>query len=1662
MPTSLNASLNVSLNPQSLNASTKQVQQALGRITGQASEFQKSLDASTARVFAFGATTAVLNGVTQSFKKLVSSTIEVEKRLIEINSIFQATDATFNKFRNSIFKVAKETGQSFATVADGAAELARQGLSAEETAKRLKASLVLTRISGLDAEKSVKALTAAINGFASAGLNANQIVNKLVAVDTAFAVSAQDLAEAFSRAGSTAEDAGVSFDQLLGLVTAVEQKTARGGAVIGNAFKSIFTRISRGNTIEKLKELGVEIDATQTGIQKLNALSVALQNVSDPTVASAIKELAGGVFQINVVSAALKDLGSDTSIFASAAKTASQATNEAFEKNAELSKSISSQINVLVQGLTSLSEKIGTITFGPLLQNLIGLANKFTEFLDKALDPDKGNTFIKGLFKAIGSFLSGPAVVIFTAAFVKIFKLVARFAGEGLKSLFAIGTQTERIKNIEGGIVGLLQKDESLRNAITSSTITQAQKEQLVLNAIRSENKLLERQAQLVRQIATSAAAKGVTGFSATSGTFKGRRGKRYASGFMEEEATARMLGAPDNVQAHFGKGTIGGRRFVMNDNEVEIPNFAGGNSAVIPMYAGGNLPKYNRGFLSPLKNRTDITTRQQAIDAGYSGAAASSRFGAAPKVAPTQKMEDVIQVNPTGSAMLVPNIGRTSKIAKGTRGRFKFKGKNMGFEYGAGLGVYGPKIPQSVDKAANPQDERLRKNITRGVTTSAANYAGSLNPILGKPKPSQISKMLQRQGGGKGALRGVVGAAFEAAVNVGLGISPARKVDGGDFDIKGVSGEKRKDVNTMFGVKNQATNLYDYKENAGRGSYSSFAKKLANQGRYTTVKRPKFSKKGFAGGYMPKFAKGATGGVGGSGGLMMSLFALQGVLGMVTLSYEENKNAIDSDTEERIKSLKLSKKSYSEISAGIKAIKEEAKQRQEAKPALLQLADMAMKASTALFTLSTLNSVTGGSAGTGLQSFFMGKKRGGGNVAKAPSEALQKAKQDIVFKKNRQNFKMTAKDALADAKARTSFTPPPASASATRASMAGTAARRLGAVGTIGLAGYDFYKTNTNDQLEASQKMERNKSTAGGLAGGLAGAGALSVVGGKIGSVLAPVTGGLSIPIGALLGGIVGGGLGALGGQSLFGDVEGADKAVSDRKAASLEQAAGKGRLDFSASDFEAAVKDNLDFITETNGFAAAESVENAYNLALNERATIIDAIAKGENVSADKVQAAQDQLEQATMILTGRRFKTIEQERLNYRLISESEKRIRKINHDLISARKELADNTLDMAAKVKREQSQGKLRTQLSQSVSGPFAGAVGLASEQNLMFRDINVARNEKSNAQAALSAAQKSGVSGEELQDLKDAVSAAGENFESTVNKAAVSFKNKMVALEKGIADIDKQKAKLREKEVQASENFIQKAVAGNKGGGSLNFLMDSMTNLKAFTKDIQARKSAVERQGGTFEMTREEVRKLAQMQAAVQQGGKSAGLTQNFSELIKILDKDLSKMFSGEGPMGAKARARVMLGDKESRETLERGARKNGYKGKSIVDDLLAGEGISEKEAIDELTKTQEDLSAQLEITRKNYEKLNTDADTAALAANITNLATEMEMAARGLFELNDFSARMTKTVTDTSGLIATNAAFVETQKGLISSLTSELANLKIKVDDLSSETDLK
>ena len=226
----------------------------LGKIRADADEFTKSIEASNARVIAFGASVGVINGISNAFKELVRVTVSVEKSLTDINVVLNANQSQLTKFGDGLFKVAKNTAQSFDVVAEAATEFARQGLGIEETLRRTNDALVLTRLTGIKAADAVKGLTAATNGFAKAGLSTTEIINKLAAVDVQFAVSADGLVEALKRTGAVAQDAGLSFDELIGMVTAAQQTTARGEAVIGNAFKTIFTRVQRPETLNTLRQ----------------------------------------------------------------------------------------------------------------------------------------------------------------------------------------------------------------------------------------------------------------------------------------------------------------------------------------------------------------------------------------------------------------------------------------------------------------------------------------------------------------------------------------------------------------------------------------------------------------------------------------------------------------------------------------------------------------------------------------------------------------------------------------------------------------------------------------------------------------------------------------------------------------------------------------------------------------------------------------------------------------------------------------------------------------------------------------------------------------------------------------------------------------------------------------------------------------------------------------------------------------------------------------------------------------------------------------------------------------------------------------------------------------------------------------------------------------
>jgi len=615
-------SVRINLGGQNGARALSSLSQPLGRLTGQADEFTKSLDAANARVLAFGASVGVVNAVTSAFKSLVNSTIEVEKAITAISVVGDQFTGKTKELGQGLFKIAKETGQSFSEVSKAALEFSRQGLLLEDTLSRTQDALILTRLTGLDAAKSVDGLTAAFNAFSKAGLSTTQIVNKLAAVDQAFAVSSADLIEGFNRSAAVAQNAGVTFDELAGIITALQQETSRGGAVIGNALKTIFTRLQDTSTLNNLQNLGVAVQDLQGNIlparQILQNLATDVEGLSQITKAGIFKDVAG-TFQINQLISLVGDLNKENSIAAKATLESAGATNEAYVANEKLNQSLDAILNKVANTGKQLGSILGELGLTDNLKGLLDGINSFLEGASSLLQGDDlGSNFAKGFVKGIGAVLSGPGLGIFLAIIGKLSFDLAKFGAQSLKAFFGIGKAAADQKLVQESIVQTLLKNQSVLSTILNTQGGQNAQALKFLGLLNQQATAMQAIQGLAGGIASTVYS---GGFRATAGGLQRKAAGGYLPAQEASDVSRGVGGASPSSKVvsipNFAFG--GGKRGTMiaNTSEYIVPNYAGGGSAIFNQdmvktmglpagakkisAAGGFVPNFR------LKNQTAI-----------------------------------------------------------------------------------------------------------------------------------------------------------------------------------------------------------------------------------------------------------------------------------------------------------------------------------------------------------------------------------------------------------------------------------------------------------------------------------------------------------------------------------------------------------------------------------------------------------------------------------------------------------------------------------------------------------------------------------------------------------------------------------------------------------------------------------------------------------------------------------------------------------------------------------------------------------------------------------------------------------------------------------------------------------------------------------------------
>ena len=568
-------------------SSFKRLAQPLGRVSGLATEFEKSIAASNARVIAFGASVGIINGVQNAFASLVKTTIDVEKSLTNIAVISGKTTDELQPFSRALFEIAKNTAQSFQTASEAALEFSRQGLSLDETLKRTQDALTLTRFTTLSAAEAVDVLTAAANSFGATGITTSEILNKLVAVDTKFAVSAEDLAKGLSRAGSIAQEVGVNFDELNAIVTIAQERTARGGAVIGNAFKTIFTRIRSDETIQALQSIGIYSFDAEGRLKPVVGLLEELAgkiNTLGETKRIEVLEAIASKYNINVLTALVDDLGSTASKFREARDVSAGAQSEAYQRQIELNQTLDAVITRVTNSAAQLADTLGRIGVTDSLKSLLNFFDNILTGINDVIDSEGiGGTIAKGLISGLSGVFFKIGIPLLLAIFVKLTRDIAQFGVESLKTILGINKEVRERQALEQAVVNTLIKDQQVMATILSLSGDRRKQEEYLLSVYNRQLAALQQVQSIAANVAPALQA---AGLSATSGTVK----KRAAGGYLpaeEAKDVRRGVGgaSPSSKVVEIPNFSFGGGKrgtMVANTSEYIVPNYANGSGTAI------------------------------------------------------------------------------------------------------------------------------------------------------------------------------------------------------------------------------------------------------------------------------------------------------------------------------------------------------------------------------------------------------------------------------------------------------------------------------------------------------------------------------------------------------------------------------------------------------------------------------------------------------------------------------------------------------------------------------------------------------------------------------------------------------------------------------------------------------------------------------------------------------------------------------------------------------------------------------------------------------------------------------------------------------------------------------------------------------------------------
>lgn len=234
----------------------------------------------------------VINVVRQG----VNTVRELDEAMTEVRKVSSATETQYASFRDTVSSTAKEIATTNKELLNSSADFLRLGYSLDQASDLAKNATLFVNVGdGVDITEATEDMITAMKAFDIQAEDSIKIVDDYNQIGNQFALSASNIGEAMKRSASALETGNNSFEQSIGLITAMNE-IVQNSENTGNSLKVLSLRL-RGAKAE-LEDMQEDTDGLcdstsklREQIKSLTGVDIMLDDNTFKSTTDIIKEL---------------------------------------------------------------------------------------------------------------------------------------------------------------------------------------------------------------------------------------------------------------------------------------------------------------------------------------------------------------------------------------------------------------------------------------------------------------------------------------------------------------------------------------------------------------------------------------------------------------------------------------------------------------------------------------------------------------------------------------------------------------------------------------------------------------------------------------------------------------------------------------------------------------------------------------------------------------------------------------------------------------------------------------------------------------------------------------------------------------------------------------------------------------------------------------------------------------------------------------------------------------------------------------------------------------------------------------------------------------------------------------------------------------------------